>query len=748
MKSLNDIVKGLRAAKGNESQFISDAILEIKEEVKGNSSAKVNAIRKLCYLQMFGSNINWAAFTAIEVAALPQFAPKRIGYLTISQSFNDETEAIIMATNQFKKDLGHKDEHYIAAAINSLACVCTPELARDLVNDVVTMLNSSKTVVRRKSLLLAYRMLLRYPDALKLALPRLKDRLDDKEPSVQATAVTVMTELVCRNPSIYMAFAPALFKILTTPPLRDNWVLIKLVKCFGHLCKSEPRLTQRLAEPLLHLLDTSSAQSLVFEIVDAIVTGMAHDTSLLRGAANKLSSFIEDSDVNLQYLGLRGLASLLPGYVNAVRAHEEIILKSLEEADVSLRLRALEIVKGLATEKTLKSVVKRLLNLLEKDDLSDIDVSGSFRSELVKAIIHVSTVNDYGLVSDFEWLVSVFTRLLISASSESHLAGSALCEIVGRVPAIRGVAVSKLVQAIQSPRGSQLLDDSNNVTFVAYIIGEFFDLCPKNASILIPKLLDVDSCKNLTGGATGSLVDCVIQMVVAHANLVDNEEDLELFKSLRELAIEKLHLLSVNCSSFEGSARAKHGLGLLSKSDDHRVVGLLSYLFRRGEDLVPVSSRAQKKIQPPSNVNLDEYLDKNVEKMVTETKNLTLKDDILEEIPIRTLSDDDLPPLSDGGKKKRRKKKKRVKQTTTETPEKKSSKKSPENKQPVKSKPVAVVAVKPLSDDEDSAPEQNQAELHSALASVQFSMDDGLFDAPADVEVKKKKRKKRVKKEL
>ncbi|KAL0236481.1 hypothetical protein GEMRC1_003063 [Eukaryota sp. GEM-RC1] len=103
MKSLNDIIKGLRNLKGSESQFLSDAVLDIKEEIKGNSSAKINAIRKLCYLQMFGVNINWAAFPIIEVAATPHFASKRQGYLAISNSFNDETDAVIMATNMFKK---------------------------------------------------------------------------------------------------------------------------------------------------------------------------------------------------------------------------------------------------------------------------------------------------------------------------------------------------------------------------------------------------------------------------------------------------------------------------------------------------------------------------------------------------------------------------------------------------------------------------------------------------------------------
>ncbi|KAL0235420.1 hypothetical protein GEMRC1_002002 [Eukaryota sp. GEM-RC1] len=453
------------------------------------------------------------------------------------------------------------------------------------------MLNSSKTVIRKKALLLTYRMLLRYPDALALALPRLKDRLDDKEPSVQSAACTIMTELVIRNPSIYMAFAPSLFKILSSKPPRDTWTQIKLIKCFGELTKEEPRLTQRLFEPLSHILDTSTAQSLVFEVIQAIISGMSHDQRLLRLAARKLSSFVEDSDVNIKYLGLRGLNSLQKEHSSAVRSHEEIIFKCLEEADISLRLRALDIVTGLATDKNLKSLVKRLLLLVEDEALSDVDVSGSLKSALVKSIIAMTTADDYGSVIDFEWLVGIYTRLLVSASFESQLIGETLCEIVSRVPDVRCLAVGKLVQALLSPRGAQLLETSCTAMVVGFVIGEFFDLAAKDAAIIVPKLLDVDVCKRLSGGAVGSLADAVLQIVVAEANLVKEEGDLERWQSLRLMAVEKFSILASSCSCFEGVSRSKHYFSLLEKSDDPKLIGMLSFLFRKGAELVPVSKR-------------------------------------------------------------------------------------------------------------------------------------------------------------
>jgi len=66
-------------------------------------------------------------------------------------------------------------------AINCLSNVCTPELARDLAPDVVAMLNNSKPYIRKKACLVLYKIFLRFPDSLRPAFPRLKEKLEGKE---------------------------------------------------------------------------------------------------------------------------------------------------------------------------------------------------------------------------------------------------------------------------------------------------------------------------------------------------------------------------------------------------------------------------------------------------------------------------------------------------------------------------------------------------------------------------------------
>ena len=89
-------------------------------------------------------------------------------------------------------------------------------------------MTSSKPYIRKKAVQIMYKIFLKYPDALRPAFPRLKEKLDDPEPSVQAAAVNVICELARKNPKNYLSLAPIFFKLMTVST--NNWVLIKIIK--------------------------------------------------------------------------------------------------------------------------------------------------------------------------------------------------------------------------------------------------------------------------------------------------------------------------------------------------------------------------------------------------------------------------------------------------------------------------------------------------------------------------------------
>ena len=70
------------------------------------------------------------------------FCVQRIGYLAATQTFHDDTDVIMLTTNMIRKDLSSHHQYDAGLALDGLACFMTPDLARDLANDVLTLVSS------------------------------------------------------------------------------------------------------------------------------------------------------------------------------------------------------------------------------------------------------------------------------------------------------------------------------------------------------------------------------------------------------------------------------------------------------------------------------------------------------------------------------------------------------------------------------------------------------------------------------
>ncbi len=147
--------------------------------------------------------------------------------------------------------------------------------------------------------------------------------MEDEDISVVSSAVNVICELARKNPKNYLSLAPQLYKLLTSAA--NNWMLIKVVKLFGALVPEEPRLAKKLVEPLTHLISTTPAKSLLYECIMTVVAGEVLPKHLLELCIEKLSSFIEDSDQNLKYLGLLGLHKLMQKQPRVVSNYKDVV---------------------------------------------------------------------------------------------------------------------------------------------------------------------------------------------------------------------------------------------------------------------------------------------------------------------------------------------------------------------------------------------------------------------------------------
>ena len=150
--SLAEVVRQLRNSKKNEKEVIMQAIEKIKKELTSSAQhVKVIAVVKLAYFAMLGYNSDYGAFNIIEVMADTNFQNKRAGYVAAAACFHEDTPVLPLCTALLKRDLTSVNQYEVGLALYCISCVCTPDLARDLVSDIVGLLDNQRAYIRKKA---------------------------------------------------------------------------------------------------------------------------------------------------------------------------------------------------------------------------------------------------------------------------------------------------------------------------------------------------------------------------------------------------------------------------------------------------------------------------------------------------------------------------------------------------------------------------------------------------------------------
>ena len=522
-KSLSTMVNGIRGRKDSgEQEYIAKCLSEIKEELATTyPDVKSQALQKLIFLQMLSYDMSWASFNVVDVMSSPWFGHKRMGYLAAALSFTKDTDVILLTTHLFRKGFTQSTssgstsseglQYDAGAAISCLANIVTPDLAMDLLSDIYGLMNSTRPYIRKKAVLVLLRIFKQWPKALRLSFDRLKEKLNDENQGVVSAAVYVICELAAKNPKNYLSLAPQFFKILTTSS--NNWVLIKVVKLLGSLTPLEPRLAKKLTEPLSDIISTTPAKSLLYECVNTLLSGELKSKQIIRLCLDKLRSFIEDSDQNLKYLGLLGLHKLMKKHPKVVAEHKDLILDCLKDEDVTIRMRALDLITSMVSQRNIMGIIKKLIEHLD-------GAEGSYREHVLERILFIGSQDHYAYISDFEWYISTLVDLthISGASKENALRITVqLMDVTIRVPGVRRYSVKAMSDVILAGRLLAQAAAQNAMCEVlsaaGFIVGEFGEYVEEHGE-LVKMMLRADTLK-LSADVQNVFVQAIIKILAS-----------------------------------------------------------------------------------------------------------------------------------------------------------------------------------------------------------------------------------------
>lgn len=542
-KDIYQLIRGLRAHKGNEREYIQESLKECRKEIRTQDmDQKATALLKLVYLEMFGHDMSWASFNVLEVMSSPKYLQKRVGYLAAVQSFRPDTEVLMLAENLLKKDLNSPDKLTMALPLISIPHVISPSMANSLLVDLLQRLSHSSPAIRKKTIVTLYRLALVYPETLRPAWPKIKERLQDEneDPSVTAAIVNVVCELGWRRPQDFLPLAPRLFDLLTSS--NNNWMAIKIIKLFSTLTPLEPRLVKKLLPPLTSIIKTTPAMSLLYECINGIIQGgimeaaegTAEGDEIARLCVNKLRAMlVVEGDPNLRYVALLAFAKITSSHAALVSQHQDVILECIDDADISIRTRALDLVIGMVNAETLQAVVERLLKQLRNSGKApaatepsndrgahdgiipmadDEDEAGvnirpkepkstqapplpeDYRISVIERILGMCSKDTYANMSDFEWYVGVLVELVKQCPSSAAVdrdgtkntgrsvadaIGAELLNVAVRVKAVRpDIAAAAQSLLVLDGQGSSVLGSA------AFIAGEYAAVLPDPDGVL------------------------------------------------------------------------------------------------------------------------------------------------------------------------------------------------------------------------------------------------------------------------
>lgn len=475
-KSLSDLIKGIRSHSKESPEsllaFLDNAIQECKVELTTTDfEVKATAVLKLAYLEMYGFDMSWCNFQILEVMSSAKFQQKRIGYLAATQSFKSEQDLLILATNQFKKDLNSHNHIEVGLALSGIATIVTANLAKDIVDDVVMKLNHLKPYIRKKAVLALYKVILQYPESIRAALPRVIEKLDDPDVSVVSATLTVVCEISKKNPNIFIGYLPKFFNILESTS--NNWLTIRVLKLFQSLLKIEPRMKKKILPSILNLMARTEATSLVYECISCIVNGgmlsadSSKDKEIAKQCINHIMKFFETRDSNLKFVGLIALINILklfPEFMHRIKDVSAEIMNCLTDKDLIIKRKALEICQYLVTEDNIANIVKVLLLQLVPEE-NDYRIPEDLKLEITDKILEIASQDNYSNIPNFKWYVTALKELVsltlllladngagtsvaLSESAAMTIAiklGREFKSLAVRVPSIRPFILNKVI---------------------------------------------------------------------------------------------------------------------------------------------------------------------------------------------------------------------------------------------------------------------------------------------------------------
>ena len=479
---LRELIRAVRGSKtaAEERAVVAKEAAAIRDSFKaGETSYRHRNIAKLLFIHMLGYPTHFGQMECVKLVASAKFSEKRIGYLGLSQLIEEDTEVLMLVTNCIKIDMGSNNQFVAGAALVTLGDLGTPEMCMVLGREVESLMSSQNPNIRKKATLCSARVIEKVEDLTDRFVPKLVAALEDKVHGVVLAACSSLLSLLNRNPSLlpdlkhvpsilirclktiiasgYSGSAEYEFSGVTDPFLQVS--ILRLLGVFASASILTPEEMNDLLAQIATNTDGSrnAGNAILYECVNTIMSLPNADSGLRVLGVNILGRFLTNKDNNVRYVALATLQRVVSIDEKAVQRHRSTVLECLQDPDISIRRRALDVATALTNSSNVKAVVKEFFEYL-------LVAEGEFKEDLVTRICHVA---DH-FAPDKRWYIDTIIRVMVLAGSavrDGPLAS--FCHILLSTPDLQNYATNELLRAATTGGSESVLHAA------VWCVGEF-----------------------------------------------------------------------------------------------------------------------------------------------------------------------------------------------------------------------------------------------------------------------------------
>lgn len=551
MASLKSFIKAVRKAKtiADERNVVMKESAAIRTSFKDTNldqNSRRISISKLLYLYIMGEKTHFGQVECIKLLASPRFTDKRLGYLATMLLLDENQEVLTLLTNSLDNDMQHNNSYVNSLALCCLGNLASPELARDLYTNVEKLMGSTNPYLRKKSLIVAAKLIDKDPELGEFFIDKLPQLIIDKSSGVLLGCLTLIKSLY-NIPS----FQPTLIKL-------SNQLLsiLKKLNTSGYnpdydvLGINDPFLQTELIS-VLRLFSTHESfnkvdefndiltqicsnieigknvnHSILYECIRTIFL-VGSDQSLKILAINILGKFLTTKDNNTRYIALNTLLKVINIEPQAVQRHRSIIVGCLNDGDISIRRRALELTFAILNESNIRVLIKEILKFLSVTN--DNDLKPFIIQQLILSIDKYSP-ND-------SWKFDNFIKILEISSNFINL--QYISQILGnliRVP--NDLKVSVIEKVYKTFKEAEIKNQFGLSIVIIWSLGEYYDIISNpeiNENSVLSLFHDIINNSVYSSSERDHLINYALISSIKLSSKFSNTSSLE---SLRKLLLE------------------------------------------------------------------------------------------------------------------------------------------------------------------------------------------------------------------